>query len=421
MRCSLISIASVLVGLVPVGPQVQAQQDTTEITRLRRQVEAISRELETLRLGQEVTPRADTGSLGFGPAASKVYRARSGVSIGGYGEVLYQNFGARRQDGAPAGLTDELDALRAIVYVGYRFDDRTHFNSEIEFEHGSTEADGAVSVEFAYLDHRFSSLLGVRAGLVLLPLGFINELHEPPTYLGTHRPETERRIIPSTWRENGVGVFGEAGPFVWRTYLINGFRGERFDASGLREGRQNGAEAAARHFAGAARVDYSGVPGLLIGAGAYAGKSGQSDSIGARTVIWEVHAEYRRSGLEIRGLYARATVAEASRLNQAAGLTGTESIGSRLSGGYLQAGYDLLRFTRSGQQLIPFVRWERLDTQDAVPAGFAADPANDGRIITLGATWKPIPAIAIKADYQINRNAADTGVDQWNVLLGYLF
>ena len=187
-----------------------ARQDSAWVARLLRQIEAITREIEELKLGQDVAVSADEGVFGFGPAASKVYRVDGGVAIGGYGEILYENFSGEREDGLPSGKTDQLDALRAVVYVGYKFDDQFLFNSEIELEHAGTGGSGSVSVEFAYLDYLASQNLGIRGGLVLLPMGFINELHEPPTFLGSERPETERQIIPSTWREVGLGVFGEA-------------------------------------------------------------------------------------------------------------------------------------------------------------------------------------------------------------------
>jgi hypothetical protein len=234
--------------------QQLAVQDSAQLAQLRRQIEALTREIEELRLGEEVVVAADTGLYGFGPAASKVYRTTQGVSIGGYGEALYENFSDLTEDGNPSGKTDQIDFLRAVFYFGYKFNDRLLFNSEIELEHASTSQSGSVSVEFAYLDYRATNLLGVRGGLVLIPMGFINELHEPPTFLGTERPETEQRIIPTTWRENGVGVFGEAGGFVYRGYLVNGLdavgggssKAAGFSAAGLRGGRQKGSKASPR-------------------------------------------------------------------------------------------------------------------------------------------------------------------------------
>lgn len=409
-------------------------QDTTELARLRQQIEAITRQLEAMQLGQDVV-RADTGVAGFGPAASKVYRVSQGVSVGGYGELLYENFDATREDGAPSGETDQLDALRAIVYVGYKFDDRLLFNSELEFEHGSTDEGGSVSVEFAYIDYRFSDAFGARAGLLLVPMGFLNELHEPPIFLGTTRPLTEQRIIPSTWRENGIGVFGQRGDVSYRAYLVNGFDGagssaSGFSASGLRGGRQKGSRALAEDLAGVVRADYAGVLGLTVGGSVYLGNSGQgarlpppdtAQTIGARTTIWEGHIEYRARGLDLRALLAVASVDDVAELNAAGSLTGAASIGERLVGWYLQGGYDVLRSVRSQHQLVPYLRYERLNTQDRVPAGFAADPATAREVLSIGAAWKPIVNVVVKADYQLHANDAETGVNQVNLALGYLF
>src|SRR4051794_7663601 len=122
-----------------MGAPAQAQGPDTTPARLPAQLDAITPELEELRLGRDGVVGADTSVLGFGPAASKVYKVRQGVSLGGYGEVLYENFASQTQSDVPSGLTDQIDALRAIVYVGYKFSDRILFNSEVEFEHGSTE------------------------------------------------------------------------------------------------------------------------------------------------------------------------------------------------------------------------------------------------------------------------------------------
>jgi hypothetical protein len=414
-------IALTLTLATVVVRSAAAQEDSVKLQRLEAQVEAITRELEALRVGTEMMADADTGSYGFGPAASKVYKVRQGVSIGGYGEFLYENFSGSRQDDTPSGATDRIDALRAIVYVGYRFSDKILFNSEIEFEHGSTEDNGSVSLEFGYLDYRFSPRFGVRAGLLLAPMGFLNELHEPPTFLGARRPESERQIIPSTWRENGLGVFGEAGPLTYRAYLVNGFRGAGFSEGGLRGGRQNGSEASARHFGAVGRLEYAVTPGFLFAGSAYYGNSGQSDTVAAGTLIWEGHAEFRRGGFEIRGLVTGATLDDVAALNAEAGLAGNASIGERLMGWYLQAGYDVLRATTSSHQLIPYVRYEQLNTQDRVPAGFTSNPANDRTITTIGLAWKPLPNVSLKTDYQVQHNEARTGVNQINASLGYLF
>src|SRR5690606_4566081 len=118
-RLVLSSAAAVLMMLTgAVDASAQERTDSAELERLRRQLDAITREIEAMRLGEDVAPAADTSLRGFGPAASKVYRVERGVSIGGYGEVLYENFAAEREDGSPSDARDQVDALRAIVYFG---------------------------------------------------------------------------------------------------------------------------------------------------------------------------------------------------------------------------------------------------------------------------------------------------------------
>jgi hypothetical protein len=420
-----------LIALAALPPaQIMGQeQDTTGIKRLEAQVEAITRELEELKLGRDLVVEADTSVYGFGPAASKVYKVRQGVSLGGYGEVLYENFAGAREDDTPSGAIDRLDALRAIVYVGYKFSDKVLFNSELEFEHGSTEGGGSVSIEFAYLEYRLSPRFGLRGGLLLPPMGVINEVHEPPAFLGARRPETERQIIPSTWRESGIGFFGGMGHLSYRAYLVNGFDATGFAASGIRGGRQDGAEAAAENFGVVGRIDFIGALGLTLGTSAYLGNSGQgavlpSDptaTIGARTFIWEGHAQYKLRGFDLSGLLAISSLDDAAEINALNGLSGDASVGERLIGWYMQGGYDVLRGTKSGHQLVPYMRYEQLDTQDQVPEGFTASPENDRQFLTFGTMWKPLPNVSLKADYQVVSNQAETGVNQLNVNLGYLF
>ena len=411
------------------------EADSLSLAELQQRVEILTLEIEELRLGSDVVARADTTVLGFGPAASKVYEVTQGVSIGGYGEIVYENFSDTREDGSPSGKTDKVDALRGIIYAGYKFDDRFLFNSEIEIEHASTGQAGSASLEFAYLDYRVTESFGLRGGLLLSPMGFVNELHEPPIILGAKRPATESQIIPTTWRENGVGIFGEIGSVSYRAYLMNSLdavgggssKAAGFSASGVRGGRQKGSKAVAESFSVVGRVDWTGILGLTAGTSLYVGNSGHGRALAsgtvvdARTLIWEGHVGYQARGLDVRALLAVADVDDVAALNELKSLSDSSSIGERLQGGYVQVGYDLLNRSTTTHQLIPFLRYESVDTQSQVPVGFASNPANDGTSLTLGLSWKPLPQIVGKADYQLYKNEAGSGVDQFNVALGYLF
>ncbi len=395
----------------------EAAQDTSELARLKRQVEAITRELERMRLGGDVVEEADTGVLGFGPAASKIYKVDEGVSIGGYGEILYRWMEDELESGEESPTQNRWDALRAIVYVGYKFNDKLLFNTEIEIEHANE-----AFLEFAYLDYRLHPSLGLRGGLLLSPMGLVNELHEPPVFLGTTRPLVEQRIIPTTWRENGFGVFGDVGPITYRAYMMNGLEGADFSDAGLRGGRQKGSKALAEDVAVVARADYTGVLGLLVGGSVYYGGSGQgvtagTEEVQANTLIWEGHASYQSRGLDLRALVAGASVDEAELLNEA----GADGVSERLAGGYAHVGYDVLRHMDTSHQLFPYVRYEWIDTQAEVPVGVTADGSNEGTAVLIGASWKPVPQVAVKGDYQIHSTEAETGRNEFALVLSYLF
>ena len=420
-------MASILaLATSPISPARAQSPAPADSTELARRIDALARQIADLQLGPVAA--APESRHGFGPAASKVYAAGAGVSIGGYGEML--------ASGEAQGGERTIDFVRQIVYVGYKFDDHLLFNSEIEFEHASTELNGSVSTEFAYLDALLRPELNLRAGLVLVPMGFVNELHEPPVFLGARRPETELRIIPTTWRANGAGVFGDPAPgWSYRAYVMESLRsaggtGENagFDAAGLRDGRQNGSEAQFEDVAGVLRAGYE-ARGLSAGGAVFYGPTAQGartpggQDLDATTTIWEGHAQLRRSGLRLRGLVAGAHVDEAAGLNAIRGFTGNESIGSSLLGWYVEAGYELWSRLQpeSRFELVPYVRYEALDSQRTVPAGFARDPANDRSVLTAGAAFYPHAQVVVKADYEWNSNAADTGVDRWNAAIGFLF
>jgi hypothetical protein len=144
-------------------------------------------------------------------------------------------------------------------------------------------------------------------------------------------------------------------------------------------------------------------------------------TISAGTEIIEGHLDWRWRGLEARALWVQVEVDEADLLNDALGLSGSSSVGERMRGHYLQAGFDLLARGDTQQALIPFVRLEQVDTQRRVPAGFSSNPASDVEVATYGVSYKPIPNVVLKLDFQDFDNAAGTGVDRWNLAVGWLF
>ncbi|MEM7244836.1 MAG: hypothetical protein AAF533_05800 [Acidobacteriota bacterium] len=403
-------------------------------------VETLTDEVERSRLGEAFGGRVGEGRYGLGPAASKVYNVDKGVAIGGYGEMLAEAFDSELDDGTRSSKKDQIDFLRAIVYFGYKFNDRIVFNSELEFEHavaasGDTGVGsrGSVSVEFAYLDFLFKDAFNVRTGLLLAPLGHVNELHEPPVFLGARRPEVEQSLIPTTWRENGAGFFGETDLVSYRVYLMAGFDASKFsDSKPLRSGRQKGSRSRMEDLGVAGRIDFTPTPGLTVGLGAYYGHSGQDitylgEELEVSTRMWEAHLDWRHRGTQVRALWVDGSLGDTAELNATLGKSGSDAIGEGFSGGYLEVGHDILSHRGTDQQLIPFVRWETIDSQESVEeffadgtsTGFLRDPANDRDYWTYGISYLPHPQVAIKAEYRNEDNDAGTGQDQFNIAVGF--
>jgi hypothetical protein len=404
----------------PIEPETgrntaQSEQD--------RKIEILSQEVEKLKVGRDLFPAAkENGRYGYGPAASKVYEINQGVSIGGYGEFLYSKYSRSNESGKDSNQNDKIDSLRQIIYVGYKFNDKFVFNSEIEFEHaGGSE----VYTEFATIDYLFDPKLNFKAGLMLIPMGIYNEMHEAPTFLATSRPLTESRIMPSTWRENGAGIFGQVGDFAYKLYGVSSLNAATeptnaplFNSQGLRGGRQKGAQAIANEFSGVLRIDYVGMPGSVFGASGYWGKSGQADLHVHETTIVDAHADIRLRGLYLRTVATWAKVTGADQLKTAA--TGL-GMADEVYGAYVEIGYDVFRLLGIEQELYPHLRLEKIDTQYVVAAGNKTDKQYEQNVLTLGVAYKPIRQISAKIDYSFYSNKADTGVNQLNFALGYLF
>jgi hypothetical protein len=427
-------IANLEKQLAELRAVLAAQKADAEI---ERKVEILSKEIEALKVGEAAAPSEIAASdrtdarYGVGVSAAKVYGPKRGVSIGGYGEALYENPAGHDQSGNPSGGVDQIDLLRAVLYLGYKFDDHWVLNTEIEYEHAVAAADaaGEVAVEFAYLDYMHNNFLNVRSGLVLAPVGLVNELHEPTVVLTARRPDVERVILPTTWRELGAGIYGDTGVIAYRGYITSSLDAAGFSADdGIRGGRQEGSEAIAQDWAVSGRVDYVGTPGLLVGVSGFSGNAGQDNltpsgqKIDGRTSVFDVHADWQWRGLWLRGLYAQTTISQADLINEFNGFVGDQSVGNRQYGWYVQAAYDVLSFSsKSKMSLLPYVLYEQYDTQQEVPSGYARNPANDIDELTVGVAFKPIDRLIFKLDWSQQHNAAETGVNAWNVALGYIF
>lgn len=431
----------------PTEPRVaESAEGEARVDELEEKVDVLTEELGRLESIFVVPEEIALDSFsGLGPAASKVYKRDRGLSIGGYGEIRLRRFENKEDD----DRGDVFDGLRQVLYVGYKFNENWVFNSELEFEHAGTSGGGSVSTEFATIDFLWRDELNARAGIVLVPMGFVNEIHEPTFFFGAERPEVERQILPSTWREAGGGVFGTVADRVhYRAYVINGFDGSEFDAGGLRDGRQKASRALSNDFAFVGRVDVDAAPGLLVGGSVYVGQSGQEqdftsaiddvnrDLPDALTTIYELHAQYKGYGLSLRGLWTEAFIDEAGNLSRTLdrGFTDagggvrvltdpTQSIAQRMRGWYVEAAYDVMPLLKPGTRmsLEPYVRWEDYDTQHEVASGFRRNQDLDIELLVAGLQFKPIPQIVFKLDYRHFDPDGGDRADEIQGLVGYVF
>jgi hypothetical protein len=426
-----IMMALILTG-VCLTIAVNAATDD-RINELERKVNVLTREISDLKMGDTPT-ETKVIKTGMGPAASKIYSKGSGLSIGGYGDMLYNNYHTLLDNGSPSTRKDQIDFLRNVLYVGYKFNDNILFNTEIEVEHAHSAIGGEVEIEFAYVDVLLNSAYNFRSGMVLVPVGIVNEMHEPPTYFSTSRPRVETSIIPSTWSANGAGVFGEINEVLrYKVYLTDSLTAVTgnnaavtgFSATGLGGGRQKGAKSLAENIALSARLDYEFMPGSLIGASFFSGGTTQGKVAGANgnVFLYDVHSRIQLGRLEIRALYAESTLSDADLISAAKGLSGTTVIGSKQVGSYLEVGYDVLPYFLSSteQALIPFIRFENINTQAEVPTGGSADPANNRNYMIYGFSYLPISNIAFKLSFENETLGNGKGQDSINFASSYMF
>ena len=353
--------------------------------------------------------------------------ADGGTHVVGYGEVGYSKF--RRSGDATA------DLQRFVFGFNHRFDERLTLHSEVEFEHAivSKDDEGEAEIEQAWLNYKMSDAVNFKGGLFLIPIGILNETHEPPTYYGVMRNQVETRIIPTTWRELGAGVHGVVGEGLrYDVGITTSFDSGKLDerTTGIRSAHQEGQQANARDLAVYGALNYRR-PGLLVGGGVFTGNTGQNgvsnsalQGVSARLTLWDVHAQYRVGGLDLQGLYAAGTLGDADKVTAAilaVAPTPADAFAApkTLKGGYVQAAYHV--YKRGNFDLAPFVRYERIDIkQQEDPAnGQLQDPNNIERIKTIGVNFWVHPQVVLKADVQ--RYATDKSQDRFNLGLGFMF
>ncbi len=364
--------------------------------------------------------------------ADKLLKNNKGFTIGGYGQLDYNQ---------PISSTTmnngTLDVHRLVMLFGYNFNERLKFVSEIEYEHVKE-----VFVEQAFLQYKLNNYINLRGGLMLIPMGIINEYHEPPTFNGVERPMVDKYIAPTTWRELGLGISGNIieASLKYQLYVVNGFNGYDGNATlngknGLRKGRQKGADSyiSSPNFTG--KVEYYGIRGLNIGLSGYFGKTQstaydkleKSDDIAIKSADSTVvgvsmvglDLRYQLKGLALRGQLIYSSLDNTTAYNQKL----SSDLGSEMIGYYAEVAYDVFSLTdKFKSQLIPFVRYEVYDTHSKVEDNIVKNDAYYNTFITAGISWKITPKVVVKGDYQFYKSNSDNEYSQmFNAGIGLMF
>jgi len=378
------------------------QQQQAEIQALRNEVRAANEKATRASSRIEETDAKVEATGDYIETLSATNTGRGATSIGAYGELHYNKVDS------DSGDSDEIDFHRFVLFFGHEFSNRVRFFSEFELEH-SIAGDGQpgeVELEQAYIDYSLNDRLTARTGLFLLPLGIINETHEPPTFYGVERNDVESIIIPATWWEAGAGLSGQyPSGLSWDLSLHSGLAipTEGSNAFRVRSGRQKVAEALASDPAYTFRAKYTGIPGLELAASyQYQTDPSQIPGDGLDSgQLFTAHAVYSAGGFGLRGLYG-AWQFDGDAVEAADADTQT--------GWYIEPSY------RINESWGVYARYEDLD------AARAQDKFTQNEV---GFNFWPTDGVVLKVDYRRREfslpGLAASGFDALDLGFGYAF
>jgi len=376
--------------------EAQNKHLMTENSQLREAVALTNDKVEAAVSATETIVESTSGIQKLANFADK-------TSIGGYGELHYNNLSGK----GGAKDKDEIDFHRFVLFFGHEFTDDIRFFSELELEHSLSGdgKEGEVELEQAYIDFDLNEQHTARAGMFLLPVGIINETHEPPTFYGTERNPIEKNIIPATWWAAGAGAHGELGAgFSYDAYIHSGLNvGDDFK---IRDGRQKVSKAKANDPAATARIKYTGIPGLELAVSAqHQQNMGQGLVAGLESGnLIETHAIWSTGPFMLKALYAAWDI---------------DGSAVKAAGADQQKGFYVEPSYRFSEKFGAFARFNQWDNKAGSNSGAAKDSEKEQW--DFGVNYWPHEDVVIKADYQYQNN--DNGEDQngLNIGLGYQF
>jgi hypothetical protein len=426
-----IPLAALAAGLLAAMP-AQADEESLrkELDALRAEVGALKAQVNQLRAATPVqAPVAPAPSVAAAPPAladRQVAATAPAVAVGGasaasdttrlwgYGELNYSHPTGRAADA-------QADVRRAVIGFSHAFNEDTHVYGELEWEHAVVSASdsGESEVEQLYVEHQLNPSIAVRAGLTLIPFGFLNERHEPTNYYGVERNFVEIAIIPSTWREGGISVLGATDfGLSWNVGVTTSQNLNNWDptdpetrVSPLGAIHQELQLAKAHDPAVYVAGNWQGIPGFTVGGSVFTSSIGQGQrdflAKDARVTLAEGHVRWQPGPFDLSALYARGRISDTEALNLSF-VGNPYPVPKSFWGGYVQGAWRVWR--RGDSSLAPFLRYEEFNTAASfadIPLGLGVPTAATEQVATIGLNYYLTPEVVFKVDYQHFNHADD--------------
>lgn len=384
---------------------IKAQQD--QIDFLLQQLDSTRESLLALKVQVEANSQAseeanEKAEILAENIESQPTIAESSTRIGGYGE-LHLNMLENQQTGEDSNV---LDLHRFVLFFGHEFNDRLRFMSELEVEHAVSGDDqpGEVELEQAYIEYDWAPGQHLRAGVFLVPVGILNETHEPTTFYGVERNPVEKNIIPTTWWEGGLSFNGGFADAMRYDFAVHsGLFTEAEDKYAIRAGRQKVAKAKFNSQAMTGRLMWLGVPGLELSASVQYQDdiTQETDPLAGSAMLFSGHVAWQHKAFGLRALYADWSLSG----------EGPEEMGAdRQNGWYVEPSW---RFGEKWGVFARYNRWDNLAGNDSDSEYTQWD---------VGVNYWLHPNVVFKFDYQ-DQDAPDgkKELDGWNLGVGYQF
>ena len=368
--------------------------------------------------------------------------------VGGYGEIVaqFKDYGINRFNGTDYGNTrinrKEIAIPRFVLAMDFKFSKKWILGAEIEFESGGTgvayelentengeyeteiEKGGEVAIEQFHITRLITPALNVRAGHMIAPVGLTNTHHEPINFFATSRPEGETTMLPCTWHATGLELFGQFGSgysqFDYEAMVVAGLNANGFGRNNWVKGGKQGLFEKDNFTSPAyvGRLNYTGVPGLRLGAslyychnaGANCDKLITYDDIGKiHVTIFSFDAQYQDRYVTARANFVQGNMTHANEVGKRNRLLSNKSGYSRLTPIAERAltyraevGVNLSSIFSGARKfpvIYPFVQYEYYNPQEKSGGNDVMDKRCQVSKWTFGANWRPLPNLVVKADY----------------------